>query len=160
MAFNLKKELFECVKDISWNFKGILDTNNKLHPIPKNLNFQALFEKLVMEKLTKLTKKFKIKVVDPNNIRAYPDMILEGGILKNKIIALDVKTGRRNGNRTGFTLGSYAGYFKNPNKKCSGCVRPYKEFDEHWTICFIYDWNPQNDTLNMISNIKILVQEK
>jgi len=156
----LKKELFEAVKDIDWNFVGILDTNKRLHEIPKNLNFQALFERLVMEKLQVLTKKYKIKVIDPDSIRAYPDTILEGGVLGDKIIAVDIKTGRRKGNRTGFTLGSYAGYFRNPDKKCAGCVRKYNDFSEHWAICFIYDWNPDNDTLGMISNIKIVVQKK
>ncbi len=160
MKFDLKKELFEAVKDIDWNFRGILDTDNRLHEIPKNLNFQALFERLVMEKLQVLTKKYKIKVIDPDSIRAYPDIILEDGILGDKVIAVDIKTGRRKGNRTGFTLGSYAGYFRNPDKKCSGCVVPYNKFFEHWAICFIYDWNPDNDTLGMISNIQIVVQEK
>lgn len=160
MKLDLKKELFEAVKDIDWNFTGILDTDKRLHEIPKNLNFQALFERLVMEKLQVLTKKYKIKVIDPDSIRAYPDTILEGGVLGDKIIAVDIKTGRRKGNRTGFTLGSYAGYFRNPDKKCAGCVRKYNEFDEHWAICFIYDWNPDNDTLGMISNIKIVVQKK
>lgn len=160
MTFDLKKELYEAVKDIKWNFVGILDTAKRLHEIPKNLNFQALFERLVMERLQVLTKKYKIKIIDPDSIRAYPDTILEGGVLGDKIIAVDIKTGRRKGNRTSFTLGSYAGYFRNPDKKCAGCVRKYNDFFEHWAICFIYDWNPDNDTLGMISNLKIVVQEK
>ncbi|MFH1445154.1 MAG: type II restriction endonuclease [Nanoarchaeota archaeon] len=157
---NLELELYNAVKDLSWNFVGILDTNKKLHPIPKNLNFQALFEKLVFERISILKNKYNIDVIDPNNIRAYPDMILKGGALGKDIVAVDVKTGRRRGNRTGFTLGSYAGYFKNPDKKCSGCVRPYNDFSKHIAICFIYDWNPEADTLKMISNIKIIVHEK
>ncbi len=161
MPFNIQKELYEAVKDIKWNFVGILDTDKKLHPIPKNLNFQALFERLVIEKLKEvLTKKYKIKVIDPDSIRAYPDIILENGVLGKRTIAVDVKTGRRKGNQTGFTLGSYAGYFRNPDKKMAGCVRPYNSFSEHWAICFIYDWNPDNDSLTMISNIQIVVQEK
>lgn len=93
MGFDLKKELYEAVKDISWNFLGILDTNKRLHAIPKNLNFQSLFERLVLEKLSVLTKKYKIEVIDNENIRSYPDMVLRGGVLKDKVIALDVKTG-------------------------------------------------------------------
>ncbi|MBI2044255.1 hypothetical protein HYT24_02730 [Candidatus Pacearchaeota archaeon] len=78
MTFDLKKELYEVVKNIKWNFKGILDTEERLHAIPKNLNFQALFERLVIEKLREsFTKKFGIKVIDPDSIRAYPDIILE-----------------------------------------------------------------------------------
>lgn len=158
--FNLKTELYEAVKSIKWNFVGILDTEKRLHAIPNNLNFQALFEKIVIEKLQGLTKTYGITVIDPNSIRAYPDIILENGALGDKIIAVDVKTGRRKKNKTGFTLGSYAGYFKNPDKKLSGCIRPYNDFSEHWAICFIYDWDGTADTLHMISNIEIVVQEK
>ena len=161
MIFNLKKELQYLAKDISWNFVGILDTEKRLHEIPKNLNFQALFEKLVLEKLELLKDKYKIKVIENKNIRSYPDMVLKDGILWSKIIALDVKTGRINGKNTGFTLGSYAGYFRKPNQKlCCGGLFSYNDFTDHWDICFIYDWNEKVDTLHMISNIQIVVQEK
>ena len=160
MAFDLRKELEEAVKGIKWNYKGIIDSDGKIHEIPKNLNFQALFEGAIMEKLKSLTKKFGIQVIDPKSIRAYPDIILEGGKLGKSRIAIDAKTGRRKGDRTHFTLGSYAGYFRKPDQKCGGCVRPYNEFDEHWVICFIYDWDPEENSLNMISNLQIIVQEK
>ncbi len=78
-SFDLKKELYDAVKDISWNFVGILDTKKRIHPIPKNLNFQALFERLVLEKLAILSKEHKIEVIDNENIRSYPDMVLKGG---------------------------------------------------------------------------------
>lgn len=164
-SFDLKKELCNAVKDISWNFVGILDTNKKLHGIPKNLNFQALFERLVLEKLMILKQKNNIQIIDNENIRSYPDMVLKGGILGNKIIALDVKTGRRNKNNNqridGFTLGSYKKYFRNPNKKlCCNSLYCYNDFNEHLAICFIYDWNSKADTLHMISNVQIIVQEK
>ena len=50
MVFDIQKELFEIVKDIKWNFLGILDTEKRIHAIPKNLNFQALFERLSLER--------------------------------------------------------------------------------------------------------------
>ena len=162
MDFDLKKELQDLAEDISWNFVGILDTKKRLHEIPKNLNFQALFEKLVLEKLEILKSKHGISAIENKNIRSYPDMVLKDGALGSKIIALDVKTGRRskNGN-TGFTLGSYAGYFRKPDKKlCCGGLFSYNDFTEHWDICFIYDWNEKADTLHMISNIQRVVQEK
>lgn len=158
--FDLRKEIYDSVKNISWNFVGIIDKEKRIHPMPKNLNFQALFERLVFERLEVLTKKYGINIIDPNNIRAYPDIILEGGTLGKDVVAIDIKTGRRKGDRTGFTLGSYAGYFRNPDKKCSGCVKPYNDFTKHLAVCFIYDWNPNADTLHMISNIEITVQEK
>jgi hypothetical protein len=160
MSFDIKAELYDAVKDIEWNFVGILDTKKRLHEIPKNLNFQALFEKLVLERLEKLNKEHKIEVTFNDNIRTYPDIILRGGKLDKKIIALDIKTGRRHNNKTNFTLGSYAGYFRNPDeKRCAGKLS-YNDFNEHWCICFIYDWDQTKDTLHMISNIQIVVQEK
>lgn len=43
---NIKQELESLMQDIRWNFVGILDTENKLHPIPKNIQGPALFEYL------------------------------------------------------------------------------------------------------------------
>lgn len=161
MPFDLKNELTEAVKHIKWNFTGILDTEGRLHEIPKNLNFQALFEKLVLETLPNLTNKHNIEVIENINIRSYPDIVLKGGELGKHVIALDIKTGRRNGIQTSFTLGSYAGYIRNPDKKlCCGGLYSYNDFTHHWDICFIYDWDSKANTLNMIKNIQIVIQEK
>ncbi len=157
---NFKKELEKIVSDISWNFIGILDTHKKLHPIPKNIQIQALFEYLGRKKVTEWAKRQGIKVIEPTNTREYPDLTLLEGPLGKKIIALDVKTGRRNGERTGFTLGSYWGYFRHPLKKMAGCRLPYGQFSRHWIIGFIYDWDENADTLHMVSNIEAIVQEK
>lgn len=160
MIKNFKKELERIVSDISWKFIGILDTDKKLHPIPKNIQIQALFEYLGREKVVEWAKKQGIKVIESTNTREYPDLTLLGGPLGKEIIALDIKTGRRDGNRTGFTLGSYWGYFRRPDKKMAGCRLPYGQFSKHWIIGFIYDWNENADTLHMVSNIEAIVQEK
>lgn len=160
MRKNFKKELEKIVSGISWNFIGILDTDKKLHPIPKNIQIQALFEYLGREKVAEWAKRRGIKVIESTNTREYPDLTLLGGPLGKEIIALDVKTGRRDGDRTGFTLGSYWGYFRRPDKKKAGCRLPYGQFSQHWIIGFIYDWNESADTLHMVSNIEAIVQEK
>lgn len=160
MVKNLKKELEKIVSNITWNFVGILDTKKKLHPIPKNIQIQALFEYLGRERIIDWAKKREIKVIESTNTREYPDLTLLGGPLGKEIIALDIKTGRRDGNRTGFTLGSYWGYFRRPDKKMAGCRLPYGQFSQHWIIGFIYDWDENADTLHMVSNIEAIVQEK
>lgn len=160
MVKNLKKELEKIVLDITWNFVGILDVNKKLHPIPKNIQIQALFEYLGRERIIDWAKKRGIKVIESTNTREYPDLTLLGGPLGKEIIALDVKTGRRDGNKTGLTLGSYWGYFRRPDKKMAGCRLPYGQFSQHWIIGFIYDWDENADTLHMVSNIEAIVQEK
>ena len=159
-GINLKKELESVMQDIRWNFVGILDTQNKLHPIPKNIQVQALFEYLALKELEKLAKKLDCKLTESENTRSYPDALLQGGKIGDKIIAIDVKTGRRDHNNTGFTLGSYFGYFRQPDKKMPGCSIAYGDIDEHWIVGFIYDWNEDADTLHMISNIELIVQEK
>ncbi|PJA02325.1 hypothetical protein COX73_01375 [bacterium (Candidatus Gribaldobacteria) CG_4_10_14_0_2_um_filter_36_18] len=160
MRKNFKKELEKIVSGISWNFIGILDTDKKLHPIPKNIQIQALFEYLGREKVAEWAKRRGIKMIESTNTREYPDLTLLSGPLGKEIIALDVKTGRRDGNRTGFTLGSYWGYFRRPDKKMAGCRLPYGQFSQHWIIGFIYDWDENVDTLHMVSNIEAIVQEK
>jgi hypothetical protein len=160
MIKNFKKELEKIMSNIRWNFVGILDTEKKLHPIPKNIQIQALFEYLGREKIIEWAKKVGIKIIESTNTREYPDLTLLGGPLGKEIIALDIKTGRRDGNRTCFTLGSYWGYFRSPNKKMAGCRLPYGKFTQHWIIGFVYDWDENKDTLHMVSNIETIVQEK
>lgn len=159
---NIRNELITFMQGIEWNFVGILDTKKILHPIPKNIQIQALFEYLAMKRLKQLAKKLECDIIPASNTREYPDATLEGGKLGDKKIAVDVKTSRRisSNSISGFTIGSYAGYFRNPTKKRAGCRIPYGDFTEHFIVGFIYDWDEDADTLNMVSNIEYIVQEK
>lgn len=159
---DIKSELEIGLKDITWNFVGILDTQKKLHPIPKNIQIQALFEYLAAKRIEELAKRWNCKIIEAQNTRSYPDITLEGGVFGKNKIAIDVKTTRRiNGNLvSGFTIGSYAVYFRNPNKKCAGCEIPYGQYTEHWIVGFIYTWNEDADTLHMVSDIDLIVQPK
>lgn len=160
MILDIKSELEVMMKDVTWNFVGILDAKKKLHPIPKNIQLQALFEYLAGERIKEWAGKLGIEVVEATNTREYPDFTLQGSPLGEEVIAVDVKTGRRGGNRSGFTLGSYWGYFRRPEEKRGGCRLPYGEFTKHWIVGFIYDWDEDADTLHMVSNIELIVQEK
>jgi len=160
MRKNFKKELERIMSCITWNFIGILDTEKKLHPIPKNIQIQALFEYLAKKRIIKWAKIQEIKIIEATNTREYPDLTLYGKPLNKEILAIDIKTGRREGNKTGLTLGSYWGYFRQPNKKMVGCRLPYGKFTQHWIVGFVYDWNKNANTLHMVSNIEVIVQEK
>ena len=160
MRKNFKKELERIMSGITWNFIGILDTEKKLHPIPKNIQIQALFEYLAKKRIIKWAKIQEIKIIEATNTREYPDLTLYGKPLNKEILAIDIKTGRREGNKTGLTLGSYWGYFRQPNKKMAGCRLPYGKFTQHWIVGFVYDWNKNANTLHMVSNIEVIVQEK
>ena len=160
---DLKTILESRLADLTWNFVGILDTEKILHPIPKDINVQSLFEYLAKIRIAIIAKELKSSMVEAGNAREYPDVTLQGGQLGDKIIAVDIKTTRRRrGGRTisGFTLGSYAGYFRNPSRRMPGCRIPYGDFDEHWIVGFIYTWDKSADTLHMISNIELIVQPK
>jgi hypothetical protein len=159
---DFKKKLESALHDITWNFVGILDTKKELHPIPKNIQVQALFEYLALERVRPLAQKLGCEIHEAENTRQYPDITVEGGPFGNRKIAIDVKTTRRLDANTvsGFTLGSYAGYFRKPAKKLPGCRFPYGEFNEHWIIGFIYTWNEDADTLHMITDLELIVQPK
>lgn len=160
---DLKVELEKAMKGVEWNFIGILDTQKQIHPIPKNIQIQAIFEYMGVQKIKVLAKKWGCKFSESINTQSYPDIILEGGKLgTNEIVAVDIKTTRRiNNNRvSGFTIGSYGGYFRFPTVKKAGCSIPYYRFTQHWIIGFVYDWDDKADTIHMVSNLELIVQEK
>jgi len=150
------------MRNIDWEFTGVLDKSGNIYPIPANIQVQALFEYLAVERLKILAKKLGCKIIRPETTREYPDVAMTGGKLGNQLIAIDVKTARRVAPNkiSGFTLGSYAGYFRNPDKKMPGCIVPYNQFTSHWIVGFIYDWDENADSLHMVSNIEVIVQEK
>ncbi|WP_457550059.1 type II restriction endonuclease [Archaeoglobus sp.] len=44
--------------------------------------------------------------------------------------------------------------------RCSRMVKPYGVYSEHWIVGFLYRWNPNADSLNMVSDVEVIVQEK
>ena len=163
--FDLERELKKLFSDMSWNIRCILDDEGNQIPVPKNSTcVTAILEQAAMVKLENWATEKRIQVVPARHTREYPDATLQGGPLGDKLVAVDVKTTRRNlGNRnrvSGFTIGSYAGYFLNPERQMLGCRIPYGQFDEHWIVGFIYDWDDEADTRNMVSNIETVVAEK
>lgn len=147
---------------VDWKFKGIIDIDNHIHPIPKNIQIQALFEYLAIANLNPFFKNKGCAVLEAENTRQYPDLTIKNGDFANEIVALDVKTSRRINDKqiSGFTIGSYAGYFRSPGRSMPGCRLPYGAYTQHWIAGFIYDWNDNADTLNMVSSIEYVFQEK
>ncbi len=159
---DLKKQLEQALHDIQWNFVGILNSKNRLHPIPKNIQIQALFEYLAKERIVPLARSWGSRTTEATTTREYPDLTIEGGQLGDIVVAVDTKTTRRlrPNQVSGFTLGSYGGYFRHPNLKRPGCVRPYGQYSEHWIVGFIYTWNEDADTRHMVSDVELIVQPK
>lgn len=129
-------------------------------PIPQVIT--GIFQEITKHKVKRFMKeKYECEIIQAGP-REYPEITLTRGRFGNKKIAIDMKTTRRiSQNRiSGFTVGSFAGYFLNPEKKMPGCKFPYGEFDQHWIIGFIYTWNPEADSLHMVSDVEVIVQPK
>jgi len=157
------EELHSLFDDMEWDIKGMIDTNDNIIPVPKNSTcITAIIEQKGLEILSKWAKEKGLTYIPAPNTRTYPDATLQDGPLNDKIIAIDFKTARREtANRCSkFTIGSYAGYFVNPDQKLPGCRIPYGDFSEHWIVGFIYDWDSSKNSAEMVSISEAIVSKK
>ena len=157
-----KRDLESLFSNFKWNVRGLIDMNGNVLPLPKDSKVVTMiFEELGWLRIQKLVNKYKCKCIRGGS-RQYPDVTLEGGKLENKIIALEFKSARKidKNKCSRMSLGSFAGYFLEPYKKSPWCVKPYGVYTEHWVIGFLYRWNPDADTLNMVSDVEVVIQEK
>lgn len=163
MKIDFKSDLKQIFSGFRWNTKGMVDENGNIYPIPPIPQvITGIFQETTKHKVKKFMKeKYECQIIE-GGAREYPEITLTGGKVGNRKIAIDMKTTRRvSENRiSGFTVGSFAGYFLQPEKKMAGCKFPYGEFDEHWIIGFIYTWNPDADSLHMVSDVEVIVQPK
>jgi len=163
MKVDLKSDLEQLFSDFRWKIKGMIDEDGNIYPIPPIPQvITGIFQEITKHRVKKfIREKYGCDIVE-GGPREYPEITVMGGKFGNKKIAIDMKTTRRIGkNRiSGFTVGSFAGYFLSPEKKMPGCKFPYGEFDEHWIIGFIYSWNPETDSLHMVSDVSVIVQPK
>lgn len=163
MKVNIKADLDQLFADFRWKMKGMIDEDGNIYPIPPIPQvITGIFQEITKHKVKKFIRdNYGCEIVQ-GGPREYPEITIMGGKIGKRKIAIDMKTTRRiSKNRiSGFTIGSFAGYFLHPNKKMPGCKFPYGEFDEHWIIGFIYTWNPDADTLHMVSDVEVIVQPK
>ena len=162
LKLNLGSELSKILGNLSWDFKALVDTKNKLTPIPKEAKVvTAILEDVSVKIIQKWAKPNSITTILPSNEREYPDITLESPSIGGTI-ALDIKTGRRKSTTSigKLTLGSYGGYFRNPSTKMNGCRIPYGNFNEHWVVAFIYDWDPTKSPENMVNITNVIISEK
>lgn len=160
---NLKDDLEKLFYDFRWTTKGFIDENDEVYGLPDIPQvITGIFQEVAKQKLKPfLREQYSCEIV-LGGAREYPEITAFGGKLGQGKIAVDVKTTRRVSisRISGFSIGSYAGYFLHPDRKLPGCKFPYGEFKEHWLIGFIYSWNPHADSLHMVSNIEVIVSEK
>lgn len=160
---NLKADLANLFRGFRWTIKGFADEDGKIYDLPDIPQvITGVFQEVAKQKLKPfLRKKYNCEIIQ-GGAREYPEITVFGGKLGQEKIAIDIKTTRRiSRNRiSGFSIGSYAGYFLHPERKLPGCKFPYGEFKEHWLVGFIYTWNPEADSLHMVSDIEVIVNEK
>jgi len=159
---NLENELIVLLGNISWNYKGLINTLNIVSPIPAESKVvTAILEDVAIKKIQEWARSKSITTIPPSNEREYPDITLQHPSVGGTI-ALDIKTARRQSNTriSKLTLGSYAGYFRNPTRKMAGCRIPYGQFDAHWIVAFAYWWDPSKPSKTMVDITDIIISEK
>jgi hypothetical protein len=160
---NIKGDLEDLFGGFRWTIKGFIDNEGKIYELPDIPQvITGIFQEVAKLRVKPFLKeKYNCETVQ-GGPREYPEITAFGGKLGSEKIAVDIKTTRRlSRNRvSGFSIGSYAGYFVHPDQKLPGCKFPYGEFKEHWIIGFIYTWNPNADSLHMVSDIEVIVNQK
>jgi len=164
-SLSLQQELRSVLSKIQWNIVGIKTTEDYIIPVPPESRIvTVILQALAIPKIQDWARAHNINVEDlTHETRSYPDIALSGGDLGSRLIALDIKSARYLGNDkvSRMTLGTYHGYFLNPNERIlSGGKRCYNDYDEHWVAAFIYEWRPHLDTTNMVKIVETIVAHK
>lgn len=163
MKINIKADLEKLFSNFRWTIQGMVGEDGNIYPIPPIPQvITGIFQEMTKHKVKRfMREKYECEIVQ-GGPREYPEITLIRGRFGNRKIAIDMKTTRRvSENRiSGFTVGSFAGYFLHLEKKMPGCKFPYGEFNEHWIIGFIYTWDPNADSLHMVSDVEVIVQPK
>jgi len=163
MSVNIKADLEELLRGFKWNIKGFIDTEGKLYPVPEIPQvITGLFEAMIIPRITEpIQRKYNCEIV-LGKPREYPQLTLFGGKIGENKIAIDIKSARKlSGTRISrMSLGSYAGYFRYPDRKLPGCVFPYGDYKEHWIIGILYKWQPGKPSEELVSDVEIIIHEK
>jgi len=160
---NLKADLENLFKGFRWTIEGFLEKDGNIISLPDIPQvITGLFQEVAKQKIKPFLKEHYNCQIIQGGAREYPEITAFGGKLGQAKIAIDIKTTRRvSTNRvSGFSIGSYAGYFLHPERKLPGCKFPYGEFKEHWLVGFVYSWNPNADSLHMVSEIETIINQK
>jgi len=162
--FDFEEVLYRQFSDFSWDYTGILKNDGGTIPIPKISNcVTAIFEVDAVETAREMADELGASFIEPEHSRQYPDITLRGGVFGDKLISLDIKTTRlkSGGERiSGITLGSYGQYFSNPKMDTQWTRFPYGAYDEHWIVCFAYQWDDDLDSREMVYEVETVIGQK
>jgi len=160
---NLKTDLENLFKDFYWTTRGFIDDKGEIYELPDIPQvITGIFQEVAKQRIKPFLRQHYNCQIVQGGAREYPEITAFGGKLGEGKIAIDVKTTRRlsKSRVSGFSIGSYAGYFVHSDRKLPGCKFPYGAFKEHWIIGFVYTWDPNADSLHMVSDIEVIVNQK
>jgi hypothetical protein len=154
--YNVKADLERLLAGFRWEVVGLLLEDQSVIDVPSDSRaISAIFEQLVVERIKPIAQKYRC-VLEEGGGMEYPDITLRDIPGFEGKIAIDVKTSRKKSANTigGFTIGTYLGYFRTPDKKVGTIRYPYGDYAQHWIIGLCYEFETYEE------KIGDLVEEK
>lgn len=141
---------------------ALLEKRGNFSPLPKESAALAnVLEVSVVEHLLEKLKELPNAVGTRGGERAYPDLEISGDAFGGGIFAVDVKVARRSssGRQTHSRISLYTGntFFKYPNMKWPGTLRPFGAYTAHISLLVIYTLD--RNTLSRVKDMEVIVQE-
>ena len=153
---DIETEIRPLFTDFEWDVKGILHKDGSLSDIPATSNpVTAIIEELAKQEIYASGYKFET----PEHTRQYPDVTFHDN---GERLALDIKTAQKSSGSLdgGITLGTSQSYFRSPDEDSPWIKYPYNSYDEHWVLAFLYEWDEDAPSENMVTSIEVLLNEK
>lgn len=146
---------------MTWDIKGLIDSNKNVYTLGVDTKLISTVWELISKPLIKkIADSLDATIVEAKNQTTYPDFtLLTPDDFK---IAIDVKSTYRQSDSkvSGFTLGSYTGYLRKPEKNITF---PYHEYKEHLILGFIYTRSENLETdivpISEIENIDSVIKD-
>jgi hypothetical protein len=167
--YNVKADLEKLLAGFKWEVVGLLLEDQSVIDVPSDSRaISAIFEQLVVERIKPIAQRYRC-VLEEGGGREYPDITLRDIPEFKGKIAIDVKTSRKKSANTigGFTIGTYLGYFRTPDKKVGTIRYPYGDYGQHWIIGLCYEFETYEEKIGdlveekfRITDIDVIVQEK
>ncbi len=125
--------------DGDWTIKGFIDIYKNIYTISSDTKIVSkILEIHIFPEILRFAERIGYKIVLAEHQNWYPDLTFVNKENESIKFALDIKTTfRKNGNVSGFTLGSHGSYFKERDK-AKNIQFPYNEYKGHYCLGIIY----------------------
>lgn len=121
-----------------WSVKGFIDTAKNIYTISNDTKvISKIIELMIIPVIKQFAEDNKLTIELSKHQNHYPDITFIDK--KKRKVAMDIKSTYRKDpdNVSGFTLGSFTGYFRDRNST-KNITHPYKEYDKHYILGVIY----------------------